>query len=107
MKTNNWSVQMILNAYVDAIDESTDRAYIARTRNIYTQMMQLLFEKQPVCGDLMTVERFASICECGGFNNYDGFGYYLDWDGKELGPVNCSNPLKCSEKAVFVDWYNK
>lgn len=107
MKPNNWSVSRILNEYVDAVNLSQDRAYVARTRNIYTQMMQLLFSKQPSCGDLMTVERFALECDCGGFTNYDGFGYYLDWDGNEIGTVDCDNANSWPEKAEFVDWYNK
>ena len=107
MKLEDWTIRRILSEYVDAINQSEDREYVARTKNIYTQMIQLLFRKQPVCGELMTVEHFALECECGSFNNYDGFGYYLDWDGNEIGTVNCDMANCWPKKAMFVDWYNK
>lgn len=55
----------------------------------------------------MTVENFIKEQECGGFIAYDGTGYYIDFDGNELGHINWYNFYDYPEGTVFVAWYNK
>lgn len=36
----------------------------------------MVMREIPDYGDLMVIESFISNCECGGFIDYDGHGYY-------------------------------
>lgn len=75
---------------------------------LYTQATRLIFSKKEFSfGELMTVENFIKEQECGGFISYDGTGYYVDFDGNELGYVNWYDYHKYPEGTVFVAWYNK
>lgn len=76
--------------------------------NKYIQMTRLAFTKSILsfC-DLMTIETFIEYQESKCLISYDGSGYYLDWEGNELGSINWSNYNKYPEGTVFVAWYNK
>lgn len=75
---------------------------------LYTQATRLIFSKKEFSfGELMTVENFIKEQECGGFIAYDGTGYYVDFDGNELGHVNWYDFHDYPEGTVFVAWYNK
>ncbi len=74
----------------------------------YIQMTRLVFTKSTLSfGDLMTIETFIKHQECKGLISYDGSGYYLDWEGNELGGINWIDYNKYPEGTVFVAWYNK
>lgn len=74
----------------------------------YIQMMKLVFTKSNLSfGELMAIETFVQRQEDGSLIPYDGLGYYLDWDGNELGSVNWSDYNKYPEGTIFVAWYNK
>lgn len=73
----------------------------------YIHLIRLAFQRKEF-GDLMTVENFERCCRDGLFINYDGIGYYLDYDGNELGYVDCRDKVEdWPDKAAFVAWYNK
>ena len=74
----------------------------------YAQMTRLAFSIDRLAFSyLTTAENFTAQIKDGSFVSYDGTGYYLDWDGNELGHINWRNPDKWPDKAVFVAWYNK
>jgi len=66
--------------------------------------------KAPVkddCGDLMTVAEFIENCECGGFTDYDGFGYPVK-DGKTASfVVKPSQREDIPADATHIIWYNR
>lgn len=75
---------------------------------IYIQAARLIFTKEQLSfGELMTVENFIKDQKCGGLIPSDGIGYYIDFDGNELGYVNWHNFHAYPEGTVFVAWYNK
>lgn len=80
------------------VRETVDKEYI--------QAMRLIFSKQSLSfGMVLPVAEFAEEWNDGSFDECDGIGYFLDWDGNELGPIN--NFLNVPEGTKFVAWYNK
>lgn len=74
----------------------------------YIQMARLAFSKPALSfGEILTIEIFVQYQKDGSFISYDGSGYYLDWEGNELGGINWSDYNKYPEGTVFVVWYNK
>jgi hypothetical protein len=121
MKTpNNETIRSILENYAAKYFQNEDH-YIAgdidfkeydniREKNIKLaiQAMKLIFTKEDYsyC-DLMPIERFVNFAMSGYFIPYDGVGYYVTFDGAELGSINWDNPEDYPKEAVFVAWYNK
>lgn len=63
-------------------------------------------------GDLFSVEDFAEKVEKGLFNRLDGFGYWVDSEGKETDvevPMDANKIRRDSTKYGYlgVSWYNK
>ena len=80
------------------VRETVDKEYI--------QAMRLIFSKRNLSfGMVLPVAEFAEEWNDGSFNECDGIGYFLDWDGNELGPIN--NFQDVPEGTRFVAWYNK
>ena len=76
--------------------------------NSFAQGLKLIFtNKQLSYGDLMLVEMFNICARSGGFIPYDGSGYYIDFNGNELGSINWYNIENYPKETVFVIWYNK
>lgn len=76
--------------------------------DLFAQGLKLIFTNEHLSyGDLMLVEMFNTCARSGGFIPYDGSGYYIDFNGNELGSINWYNIEDYPEEAVFVAWYNK
>jgi hypothetical protein len=60
-------------------------------------------------GDLMTMEHFKGNVECGGFIDYDGYGYYSDGKKKSNITVYPSDIVSGQYRDDFthVVWYNR
>ena len=60
-------------------------------------------------GDLFTLKHFVGNCECGGFINYDGFGYYATKTEQSNIEVYPSDIKKGIYRTDFthVKWYNR
>lgn len=101
-------------------DDSLD-GFIERSNIVYSKMRPLKYEKdiqsnivwkdKPEYGDLMTLEDFIECCECGGFIDYDGSGYYSDgqkesnistWPSMIRDGFIINNP-----NFTHIIWYNK
>lgn len=66
-------------------------------------------EKQDDIGNLMTLEDFVEACDCGGFIDYDGYGYYATADKQSdvvISPSDVSLEL-VREDFTHVKWYNR
>ena len=61
---------------------------------------ELVFEKAPDYGDVMTIDRFIEAVEWGSFNDYDGMGYLA---------VEIDNEIYEGHKGTYcsVKWLNK
>lgn len=60
-------------------------------------------------GDLMTFEEFKENVECGGFIDYDGFGYYATSD-KQSDIIISPSDIKAEihrDDFTHVKWYNR
>ena len=60
--------------------------------------------------DVMTLEEWRACCDCGGFIDYDGFGYYSD--GKVMWTDHTAHPsernlVKPPEGTTHVVWFNR
>lgn len=66
-------------------------------------------EPIPDYGDLMTLEEFIDSCECGGFIDYDGDGYYST--GTEMSTLEISPSDVIAKKFrkdfTHVVWFNR
>lgn len=71
---------------------------------VYTQAMRIIFEREEHSDCLfLPIAEFAEAWDNGFYNECDGFGYFVDWDGNELGVIDWDN---LPEEACFVAWYN-
>ena len=72
----------------------------------YVQAMRLIFTRKELSyGMVLPVAEFAEQWNDGSFCDYDGVGYFLDWEGNELDTLH--NFEKVPEGTRFVAWYNK
>ena len=64
----------------------------------------------PDFSDLMTMEDWVSTVECGGFIDYDGYGYYSDGE-KQFSHINVYPSMLASGKLdrswSHIVWFNK
>lgn len=117
---DEWAIEMLFHRYHDdmqALKQEQQKQQIdfitfykrqEELDKLYTQAMTLVFTKKELSfGELMTVENFIKEQQRGSLIPYDGTGYYIDFNGNELGYVNWNNFYKYPAEAVFVAWYNK
>ena len=117
---DDWTIRSVLENYATKYFQN-EIHYIAGDTNykeyndikeknieLAIQAIKLIFTKEfyAFC-DLMPVEYFVDSAISGHFIPFDGVGYYVAFDGTELGAVNWDNPRIYPEEAVFVAWYNK
>lgn len=78
------------------------------TRKVYIQAM-LLVNKIEIFSFayFVPVEEFIQDAINGSFNEYDGHGYWVDWDGNEICGIGWEDGATMPDDAVFVAWYNK
>lgn len=115
LNEQDWSLRMILQSYhnqMNKIEEYEDfRSFSTaedRCLDTYEQMIKLLFTAEALrCGEIFTIEDFIAQQINHGFIDYDGFGYYLDWEGNKLGDINWYCFTDCPQGTKFVAWYNK
>ena len=77
--------------------------------------MKPIYKKTPTgkeqicCGDHMTMEEFVDCCRCGGFIDYDGYGYYATEDMKTDRIIRPSDVMSgiYDRKYTHVLWFNR
>ena len=78
------------------------------TRKVYIQAMTLVTSIEKLSfAYFVPAEVFIEQAYQGCFTGYDGSGYWVDWDGNEIGRFSFSAGAKMPDDAVFVAWYNK
>ena len=120
MQPDKWILKHLFRDYHDErralktenrkghIDFSTMYDLQEKLEEKYIQMTRLAFTKSNLSfGELMTIETFIKCQKNGSFISYDGSGYYLNWEGDELGGINWGNYNEYPRDTHFVIWYNK
>ena len=79
-KIKSWNDKNIFVVYKCAGDWDNYKEYTAAATNpkdlILSDTKPITMKDYDGIGDFMTIESFIACCECGGFIDYDGFGYY-------------------------------
>ena len=76
-----------------------------RINDDYIQAMKLVFTQEEYSyGLFIPAPAFAEDWMRGCFTDYDGIGYFVDWQGNEIGPIDWET---YTDKVRFVAWYNK
>ncbi len=93
-------VQEILRPYELAMD-------IERRKKTRTEEPE--YKDIPDYGDHMSMEDFVGCCECGGFIDYDGHGYYATKDKTTSITIYPSDIMdnKYRKDFTHVVWFNK
>ena len=96
----SWEIGVLLGDY--------NRSKKDNKQELYTKAIQYTVKNK--YGIVFHIDDFIESVDCGGFIDYDGIGYALDIDGKEIEQIHCNTKyLKSIKKkgAMFVAWYNK
>lgn len=90
-----------------AIEERREYSELScRLRSMVTPNMEPLDN----IGDHITLKEFISACKCGGFINYDGFGYYAtetEQSDIEIYPSDITKNKNYRKDFTHVKWYNR
>ena len=78
------------------------------TRKVYIQAMMLVTSIERLSfAYFVPAEDFIQGAINGSFNEYDGNGFWIDWNGNEIDYFSWEDGAKMPDDAVFVAWYNK
>ena len=104
---DDFEISCILCHFSDAIKdaESYDEQRAIETE--YANCMKILFKNG--CGDVYTFDDFISLVDSGCYTDYDGIGYIVDENGKEIKPIECETTWlkRRKKKSHYIIWYNK
>lgn len=95
-----WELSVILSCYSKSRKKNKNE--------IYTKALQYTIKNK--FGLVFYIDDFIKDVESGVFIDYDGTGYALYENGKEIERIHCDvNYLKSIKKkdAIFVAWYNR
>lgn len=92
-----------------------ERPEIKEYQNLYREL-KLIFDENDFnlhdiseVGDKMTLKKFVDCCKCGGFIDYDGFGYYATETQEssiKISPSDVTNN-KYRKDFPYIIWYNR
>jgi len=73
------------------------------------ELLKPKMKKLSEFGDLMTLQDFKECCECGGFIDYDGYGYYSDGKMQSDIAIYPSDIMSGKYRKDFshVVWFNR
>ena len=78
------------------------------TKKVYIQAMKLVTSIERLSfAYFVPAEKFIQDAINGIVNEYDGNGYWVDWDGNEICDISWEIGATMPDDAVFVAWYNK
>lgn len=98
---------MNFREYEHYMEEAYEKQAVAG--RAYRMVQEPEFSELPNYGDIMSLKEFIENVECGGFIDYDGYGYYVR-DNKESNIT--INPSDVAAGAIRKDfdtiiWYNR
>ena len=78
------------------------------TQKVYIQAMILVTSIERLSfAYFVPVEEFIQDAMNGSFNEYDGNGFWIDWNGNEIDRFSWEDGATMPDNAIFVAWYNK
>ena len=78
------------------------------TQKVYIQAMMLVTSIERLSfAYFVPVEEFIQDAMNGSFNEYDGNGFWIDWNGNEIDRFSWEDGATMPDNAIFVAWYNK
>ena len=87
--------------------EQSELSALYRTKRFHQEPV---FEDLDDIGDMFSIKEFKAMCECGGFIDYDGHGYYCK-DGKQsdvmVKPSDVKHDAYREDEFDSVMWYNR
>lgn len=93
--------------YIEFLNPENDE--IGKLNRERRKIQPYKFSEFPMIGNVYSLKEFVSLCECGGFINYDGFGYYMK-DGKEtdimIYPSDVKNGIIRDDEFDTMVWLN-
>ena len=105
MFDKTWEIKCILNYYTEylrGVDDYDDEER-DEIRNICAKAIELTCQDK---GFVMPIEMFCELVRAGSITDYDGIGYFLDYEGNRL-DGDIFDEFYCPACALFVAWYNK
>ena len=96
----SWEIEVLLGDYTQSKKENKEE--------LYTKAIQYTVKTK--YGIVFYIDDFIKDVERGDFIDYDGIGYALNIDGKEIEKIHCDvKYLKSIKKkgAMFIAWYNR
>ena len=95
------------NAYCEYMEKYWDEG--SRLSRELRLIKPYTFNEDKPFGDMMTLEDFIGSCQCGGFIDDDGFGYYSDGERETDITIHPSDVMLGEYRKDFthVCWYNK
>lgn len=110
-----WEIGVLMNSYAEKIKPlETEKYDYEKERQkealeeLYAQAIELTVKDD--CGLIIPIDECIDWVSDGSIIDYDGHGYLLDENGKEIGGMHCDVSFlqKAKENgACFVAWYNK
>ena len=108
---NTWEIMQIISSYnktIKEFDGLSDKEEEV-LEELYAQAIRIQCKEE--CGHIMVLEDFIEDVANGCFIDYDGHGYFLDFNGNRHEPLRCDVEFleKYSDKGdyPFVLWFNK
>lgn len=102
-----WELQILSEAWTEELKKYEFTINEDNINKLYSKAIELQLQNR--YGFVMPSHMFYEDVEGGFFTNYDGHGYFLDWEGHEQGYVSCDvSWLEDKiEQYPFVAWFNK
>lgn len=111
---NTWEIMRIIDYYHTAIKNIAEEGggykdmemKYEEAEEKYAQALRIQCNPDHY-GYIMTREDFIEAVDSGSFIDYDGHGYFLNWDGEKQDYVHCDVKYLQQFDYPFVEWFNK
>lgn len=101
-------VMRLLEQFKDAVGK-TDPSDYDILDDLYSQAIRLQLKFNDDC-DIAVAFDFLEAVKLNFFTDYDGIGYFLNYDGERIGKLRCNVQWLLDNRpkeAYFVAWYGK
>ena len=105
-----WEIGVLLQCYEDRIAKLDKNDYEGKQKLLTLYAKAMILNVQHGYGLFYPIDDFIDEVRGGGYIDYDGIGYLLDEDGKEISYSRCNVKFLEDAKlngAVYVSWFNK
>ena len=102
-----WELSCLASAWEEEKEENNFIKDEDNINNLYARAICLQVKED--CGFIMPSHMFYKWVKCGSLTDYDGYGYFLNWEGYEQEYIQCRTSWLEDkiEQYPFVIWFNK